>query len=187
MSSQIRPLDTLACCWNVKQPTNQRKRGEGGAPRSGALGQGQQRSGKSTWKGSIFLCWLLDVPASVFQGRICSDKCTCCHTKTEAADQTFCLSQSQLFWKCLIRTCPGCFGSRCTSVIVFPPTLSSLLLTPSVALRGQPAPLTTKESVGLCSSKSEDVVRRRGHSACAGRRAAAAAAAADEGESVGVC
>ena len=33
--------------------------------------------------------------ASVSQGRICSDTFTCCHTETEAADQTFHLIQSQ--------------------------------------------------------------------------------------------
>ena len=33
--------------------------------------------------------------ASVSQGRICSDKLTCCHTETEVADQTFHLTQSQ--------------------------------------------------------------------------------------------
>ena len=33
--------------------------------------------------------------ASVSQGRICSDKFTCCHTEIEAADQTFYLTQSQ--------------------------------------------------------------------------------------------
>ena len=32
---------------------------------------------------------------SVSQGRICSDKCTCCHTEIEVADQTFYLTQSQ--------------------------------------------------------------------------------------------
>ena len=33
--------------------------------------------------------------ASVFQGRICSDNFTCCHTEIEVADQTFYLTQSQ--------------------------------------------------------------------------------------------
>ena len=33
--------------------------------------------------------------ASVFQGRICSDNVTCCHTEIEVADQTFYLTQSQ--------------------------------------------------------------------------------------------
>ena len=33
--------------------------------------------------------------ASVSQGRICSDNCTCCHTETEVADPTFNLTQSQ--------------------------------------------------------------------------------------------
>ena len=34
--------------------------------------------------------------ASVSQGRMCSDNCTCCHTETEAADQTFHLTHSIL-------------------------------------------------------------------------------------------
>ena len=33
--------------------------------------------------------------ASVSQGRICSDNCTCCHTEIEVADPTFYLTQSQ--------------------------------------------------------------------------------------------
>ena len=33
--------------------------------------------------------------ASVSQGRVCSDNCTCCHTEIEVADQTFHLTQSQ--------------------------------------------------------------------------------------------
>ena len=33
--------------------------------------------------------------ASVSQGRICTDNVTCCHTETEIADQTFCLTHSQ--------------------------------------------------------------------------------------------
>ena len=33
--------------------------------------------------------------ASVSQGRICSDNCTCCHIQTKVADQIFHLTQSQ--------------------------------------------------------------------------------------------
>ena len=33
--------------------------------------------------------------ASVYQGRICSDNCTCCHTEIEVADPTCYLTQSQ--------------------------------------------------------------------------------------------
>ena len=33
--------------------------------------------------------------ASVFQGRICSDKFTCCHTEIQVEDQTFHLTQPQ--------------------------------------------------------------------------------------------
>ena len=46
------------------------------------------------------VCWLVGCltsqqHASVSQGRICSDDCTCCHTETESADPTFYLTQSQ--------------------------------------------------------------------------------------------
>ena len=32
---------------------------------------------------------------SAFHGRICSDKCTCCHTEMQVADPAFYLTQSQ--------------------------------------------------------------------------------------------
>ena len=44
------------------------------------------------------VCWLLRTqqhPASVSQGRTCTDKFTCCHNEREAADPTFYLTQSQ--------------------------------------------------------------------------------------------
>ena len=45
---------------------------------------------------SLFVgCLTSQQHASVSQGRICSDNFTCCHTETEAADQTFHLTQSQ--------------------------------------------------------------------------------------------
>ena len=40
-------------------------------------------------------CLASQQQASVSQGRICSDNCTCCHTETEVTHQTFCLTQSQ--------------------------------------------------------------------------------------------
>ena len=40
-------------------------------------------------------CLMSQQHASVSQGQICSDNCTCCHTEREAADQTFHLTQSQ--------------------------------------------------------------------------------------------
>ena len=50
--------------------------------------------------GSSIVCCLLacltsQQHASVSQGRICSDNCTCCHNEIGAADQTFYLVQSQ--------------------------------------------------------------------------------------------
>ena len=40
-------------------------------------------------------CLTSQQPATVSQGRICSDNFTCCHTEIEVADQTFHLTQSQ--------------------------------------------------------------------------------------------
>ena len=40
-------------------------------------------------------CFTSQQQASVSQGQICSDKCACCHTEIEIADQTFYLTQSQ--------------------------------------------------------------------------------------------
>ena len=40
-------------------------------------------------------CLTSQQQASVSQGRICSDKFTCCHTEIEVADLTFYLTQSQ--------------------------------------------------------------------------------------------
>ena len=40
-------------------------------------------------------CLMSQQHASISQGRICSDNCTCCHTEIEVADQTFYLTQSQ--------------------------------------------------------------------------------------------
>ena len=40
-------------------------------------------------------CLTSQQQASVSQGRICSDKFTCCHTEIEVADPTFSLTQSQ--------------------------------------------------------------------------------------------
>ena len=40
-------------------------------------------------------CFTSQQHASVSQGRICSENCTCCHTETEAADQTCSLAKSQ--------------------------------------------------------------------------------------------
>ena len=41
------------------------------------------------------ICLTSQQHASVSQGRICSDSCTCCHTEIEIADPTFYLTQSQ--------------------------------------------------------------------------------------------
>ena len=48
----------------------------------------------------VCVCWLVGCltsqqHASVSQGRICSNRFTCCHTEMEVADPTFYLTQSQ--------------------------------------------------------------------------------------------
>ena len=51
---------------------------------------------KASCKVCLFVgCLTSQQHASVSQGRICSDKFTCCHTETEVADPTFYLTQSQ--------------------------------------------------------------------------------------------
>ena len=45
--------------------------------------------------GWLVCCLTSQQHAIVSQGRICSDKFTCCHTEIEVADQTFYLTQSQ--------------------------------------------------------------------------------------------
>ena len=44
--------------------------------------------------GCLLACLTFQQHASVSQGRICEDNCTCCHTEIEVADQTFHLTQS---------------------------------------------------------------------------------------------
>ena len=43
----------------------------------------------------LLACLTSQQHASISQGRICSDNCTCCHTEIEVADQTLYLTQSQ--------------------------------------------------------------------------------------------
>ena len=51
---------------------------------------------KSVGKASLFVgCLTSQQHASIAQGRICSDKFTCCHTDIEVANQTFHFTQSQ--------------------------------------------------------------------------------------------
>ena len=45
--------------------------------------------------GSFYGCLMSLYHAVVFQGRICSDNCKCCHNDIEVADQTFYLTQPQ--------------------------------------------------------------------------------------------
>ena len=50
---------------------------------------------KKKWESLFVGCLSSQQQASVSQGRIRTDNFTCCHTETEAADQTFHLTQSQ--------------------------------------------------------------------------------------------
>ena len=43
----------------------------------------------------VYVCLASHQSASVSKGRTCLEKCTCCHTETEIADQTSHLPQSQ--------------------------------------------------------------------------------------------
>ena len=87
LSVQIRPWDTLACCWDVKQPTNNNN-----SKKSVCRQCFCTRLGLSCWDVG---CLTSQQQASVSQGQVCSDNFTCCHTETEVADPTFYLTQSQ--------------------------------------------------------------------------------------------
>ena len=101
-----RPEDELWC--NQKRQKEWRKRNS--KLRTGTKGRGRKMAKpnevertEEIYKYSQmkwFVCLLVGCltsqqHASVSQGRICSDNFTCCHTETEAADQTFHLTQSQ--------------------------------------------------------------------------------------------
>ena len=53
---------------------------------------GEQEQG---FVGCLLACLTSQQHASVSQGRICSDNCTCCHTGIQVVDPTFHLTQSQ--------------------------------------------------------------------------------------------
>ena len=55
----------------------------------------QRRSTKRWLVDCLLACLTSQQHASVSQGRICSDKFTCCHTETEVADPTFYLTHSR--------------------------------------------------------------------------------------------
>ena len=65
------------------------------ASKSGLALNGTSYWGKPRTARCVCVGWLLNVPATVSQGRICSDNFTYCHTEIEVADQTFYLTQSQ--------------------------------------------------------------------------------------------
>ena len=119
LSEQIRPWDTLACCWDVKQPSNKSFVKKAGAWPTcdqkllwlvGCLREDAAVETKATLKVvrtrvkvcsytlevCLFVgCLTSQLQASVSQGWICEDNFTCCHTEIEVADQTFYLTQSQ--------------------------------------------------------------------------------------------
>ena len=65
------------------------------------MGEGGGGGGRAGWgveggRELLFVgCLTFLQHASVSQGRICSEKFTCCHIETEIADPTFHLTQSQ--------------------------------------------------------------------------------------------
>ena len=55
-----------------------------------------RRYKNASWLVGWLVGWITSQQhASVSQGQICSNDCTCCHTEIEVADQTFYLVQSQ--------------------------------------------------------------------------------------------
>ena len=58
-------------------------------------GGGRERQRQTETERVVVCCLTSQQQASVPQGRICSDNCTCCHTEVEAAVQFFYLIQSQ--------------------------------------------------------------------------------------------
>ena len=118
LSRSVLEIGTLACCWDVKQPTNKhhQKSASRGlymfsqpllspsisslpppSPPPPPLPPALLLSPSSTEEGVrvclLVACLTSQQHASVSQGRICSDNLTCCHTETEVADQTFYQSQ----------------------------------------------------------------------------------------------
>ena len=87
LSEQIRPWDTLACCWDVKQPTTNQ-------PISCFINIiilcRVSKFVTFQWL-SFVRCWMPQQQSCVSQVRIC----TYCRTEIEVAGQTVYLTQSQ--------------------------------------------------------------------------------------------
>ena len=81
-----------------KEEEGRRRRGGGGRGK-GRRKRGGGGGGRRRRRRRIVClfdgCLTSQQHVSVSQGRICSDKFTCCHTEVEVADQTFYLTQSQ--------------------------------------------------------------------------------------------
>ena len=60
LSEMIRPQDTLACCWDVKQPTNNRNEPQIKFP----LWAQRREPVHYIVHRCLFVCWLLNVPAT---------------------------------------------------------------------------------------------------------------------------
>ena len=63
--------------------------------RAGDTGMDRRVSLVESYQSLFVGCLTSQQHASVYQGRICSDNSTRCHTEIEVADPTFCLTQSQ--------------------------------------------------------------------------------------------
>ena len=116
LSEQIRPWDTLACCWGVKQPTNKQ------TPlhlcdHSREIARHPNYSCCPPlppplvclfvgwfcgWVGWLVGCLVPASMSMLCQGQICWDGWMCCHTETELVDQTCHRSQSYC-----TETCPA--------------------------------------------------------------------------------
>ena len=83
------------------RPGNRSTKKDGIEPRSTALEVDTLPLGQQSGQVEVVrVCLLVGCltsrqQASVSQGRVCSDKFTCCHTEIEVADQTFYFTQSQ--------------------------------------------------------------------------------------------
>ena len=61
---------------------------------AGTLSNQQTHKQQAISMGCFGGCLTSQQHATVSQGRICSDNCTCCHTEIDVADQTFYFTQS---------------------------------------------------------------------------------------------
>ena len=77
-----------------REKERERERGrEGGRERAGGGGGGRREGERERERGGGGVFLTSQQHASISQGRICEDNCTCCHIETEVADPTWFLTQ----------------------------------------------------------------------------------------------